>query len=468
MTRSVHFIGICGKGMGAIAAALARQGWQVTGCDESPRPPMSRYLEENRITIKSPCLASDLPSGEAEIVVGKRLPADHEILGALRRQNRGWTSFPSFLSRHFLSRSRNAVVAGGVGKTTTTSMLAHILRHAGHDPDYLVGATPRGFPAPAKLAGAREFVIEGDEYASCSDDPRPKFLHYHPEVVLITNLLEDHPDLYQDMAALSGAFRNLVALLPPRGLLIVPDDDPDALALLRDAACPALKVGYGESADIRIIIREMGSRASLFEVADTLITLPMFGRMNVRNAAMAVMAAGHFGVSPAKAAAALACFEGIQKRQDERVLGTVHLITDKATHPVAIAGLFEAMRQRFPGRRLVSVLQPRATGGKGWIYQSMLPETLAAADLVVLFPAYEHQPKAGQEWKGGAFDTGELARATRARGTRVELASAAGDAAAILGRVIQPGDIVVTTLPEQASALEEAILETLRASTAPG
>ena len=468
MTTHAHFIGICGKGMGAIAAALAREGWHVTGCDENPRPPMSRHLEENGIAIRTPCLANDLPSADAEIIVGKRMPAGHEIFEALRRQNRSWTSFPAFLARKFLCHSHNLVVTGGVGKTTTTSLLAHILRHAGKDPDYLIGATPLGFPAPAKLAGANIFVIEGDEYASCEDDPRPKFLHYHPEVVVITNLLQDHPDLYKDKESLSRAFGSLVALLPFHGLLVVPDDDADATALIDDAACPVLKVGYGDSADVRILLHEMGTDSSRFRIGDTRFELPMFGQMNVRNAAMAAVAAGHFGVPLETAAGALASFAGIQKRQEERLSGEVRIIIDKATHPVAIAGLFEAVRQRFPGRRLISVLQPRATGGKNWIYQAMLPDTLAGADHVVLFPAYEHQAKDGRQWEGGAFDTPDLARATRTKGTPVELASDPGDTVGILTRVIQSGDVVVVTLPEQATELEMAIVDAFRPSAVRG
>jgi UDP-N-acetylmuramate: L-alanyl-gamma-D-glutamyl-meso-diaminopimelate ligase len=461
MNRSVHFIGICGKGMGAIAGALAREGWKVTGCDENPRPPMSRHLEEAGIHITSPCRAEDLPEDDAEIIVGKRMPSDHPILTTLLARKKAWLSFPAFLSRHFLSNSRNAVVAGGVGKTTTTSLLSHILRHAGHDPDYLIGAQPRGFPAPAKLAGAGTFVIEGDEYASCGDDPRPKFLHYHPEVAVVTNLLEDHPDLYANKEALSNAFRALVALLPPRGLLVLPDDDADALALARHAASPFKRVGFGENADPRIVVREMTPEASGFLLGETVVDLPMSGRMNVRNAAMAMVAAGHFGVGASTAAAALSSFKGIEKRQESRTIGAVQMITDKATHPAAIAGLFEAVRQRFPGRRLVSILQPRATGGKGWIYQSHLPGTLSAADLVVLFPAYEHQPQPGREWNGGAFDMEELARATRSTGTKVEQAAGIGDTTTLLPRILESGDVIVLSLPEQAAALESAVTETL-------
>ncbi|MFM7180960.1 MAG: UDP-N-acetylmuramate--L-alanine ligase [Verrucomicrobiales bacterium] len=461
MTRAVHFIGICGKGMGALAAALHREGWKVTGCDENPRPPMSSYLEEAGIHIDSPCCAENLPDDGAEIIAGKRIPSDHPILTALLARQGSWSSFPAFLSKHFLSRSRNAVVAGGVGKTTTTSLLAHILRHAGLDPDYLIGAKPFGFPSPAKLAGAGTFVIEGDEYASCGDDLRPKFVHYHPEVAVITNLLEDHPDLYENMDMLATAFRAFVALLPTHGLLVLPDDDADALALARHAACPVKRIGFGESADIRIIVREATPGSSGFLIEGTAVDFPMSGRMNVRNAAMAMVAAGHFGIHASTSAAALSCFEGIEKRQESRAIGSLHLITDKATHPAAIAGLFEAIRQRFPGRRLVSILQPRATGGKAWIYQSQLPETLSAADLVVLFPAYEHQPEPGREWKGGAFDMEELAQATRTTGTRVEQAAGISDTASLLPRILESGDVIVLSLPEQAAALDSEVKKTL-------
>lgn len=461
MSRSVHFIGICGKGMGALAGALAREGWRVSGCDENPRPPMSRHLEEIGIPIQSPCRADVLPGADAEIIVGKRIPSDHAILVALREQGREWSSFPSFLARNFLSRSRNAVVAGGVGKTTTTSLLAHILRQAGLDPDYMIGAQPHGFPAPAKLAGADIFVIEGDEYASCGDDPRPKFLHYHPEVTIVTNLLEDHPDLYPNMESLSAAFRALVELMPAHGMLVLPDDDADALTLAGYAACPAKTVGFGQAAEVQIFVREATPQFSVFQCAGAEVRLPLGGRMNMRNAAMALVAAAHFGVSPATTAAALSRFEGIEKRQEMRTFGTIELVVDKATHPTAIAGLFEAVRQRFPGRRLVSILQPRATGGKGWIYQRQLPGTLSGADLSLLFLAYEHQPEPGREWSGGAFDMEELAHATRMLGTRVEVASGIFDAATMLPRFIEAGDVIVLTLPEQAAALERAITDVL-------
>ncbi len=449
--------------MGAIAGALARAGWQVTGSDENPKPPMSTYLAGLSIPVTSPCSADIPPPKGARIVVGKRLPDDHPLLLRLQRDGRAWTSFPAFLSEHFLRNSRNVVVAGGVGKTTTTSMLAWILEKTGRSPDYLIGGQPKGLVDPARFAGAEVAVLEGDEYASSGEDPRPKFLHYHPEVVVVTNLLEDHPDLYDGLPALQKAFADLVGLLPTDGLLVLPDDDPAALSLAKEARCPVVTTGFSKTAEVEILPLETLPGRSVFRLDETEISLPMCGRMNMRNAAMAVLAARFFGVAFGESAQALASFGGVGKRQDARQFGQVDMVIDKATHPQAIAGLFDSLRQRYPGRRLVSFLQPRATGGRGWVYQREFPATLVRADLVILFPAYEHQPKAGQSWPGGPFEMGELATTTRQLGGLVEECPDMESIAPLIGRVICPGDVVVVSVPEQAEELREALAAALGA-----
>ena len=457
MNHSSHFIGICGKGMGAIAGALARAGWKVTGCDTNPQPPMRDYLQGLGITICTPCEPAHLPPEGTEIVVGKRVPDDHSVLEHLRRAGRSWHSFPGFLAKHFLRHSRNTVVAGGVGKTTTTSMLAWIFEQAGLAPDYLIGGLPRCFAHPARFEGSAHAVIEGDEYASCGNDPRPKFLHYHPGVVIVTNLLEDHPDLYDGMDALQRAFEELVGLLPRDGLLVLPDDDRVAAGLAGVAACPVATIGFTAGAGWHIEKRENRPDRSVFRFDGTTVHLPMCGGMNMRNAAMAMAAARHFGVAPALAAEALADFCGVLNRQDSRAIGTVEMVTDKATHPHAVKALIVSLRQRFPGRRLVCFLQPRATGGRNWVYQREFPGALAGVDHLLVSAAYEHQPKAGQTWSGGTFDVAKLAAETRRLGVPVDEANGTAELEPLFARVLRPGDVVMVLVPEQARALTEDI-----------
>ena len=229
--KRLHFVGICGKAMGGIAAALATEGWRVTGSDEKCYQPMMGFLSSRGIRVSTPYSAGNVPTDADLVVVGKRVATENPELLHVVGHGPAYCSFPQFLHHQFLRHSRNAVVTGGVGKTTTTSMLAWILEDAGQRPDYLIGGLARNFPAPARFSGGRFAVLEGDEYASCFDDPRPKFLHYQPEVGVITNIVEDHPDIYRNLGEVCQAFSDFIALLPPHGALILADDDEAGVKL---------------------------------------------------------------------------------------------------------------------------------------------------------------------------------------------------------------------------------------------
>jgi UDP-N-acetylmuramate: L-alanyl-gamma-D-glutamyl-meso-diaminopimelate ligase len=350
-------------------------------------------------------------------------------------------------------------VAGGVGKTTTSALLTWILEHAGKQPDYLVGGVPRDLPHPARFTGSALAVLEGDEYASCFDDPLPKFRHYVAHVALVTNLLDDHPDLFANREAMFTVFADWIKTLPPEGCLVLPDDDADALALRDYAPCRAVTIGFGETADQKITAVRLADAGSRFCFAGRDFFLPMFGKMNVRNAAMAIFAAEELGVNPGRAAEGLRVFGGIENRQEIQEDGECALVFDKACHPASIRGLFEAVRQRFPGRRLVSVLQPRATGGRQWVYQRELPHTLARADLVILARPYEHKPRPGQTWPGGPFSLEQLVDDLKSGDVPVHTAENAEECQEILRNLHKPGDVIVISLPEQAQALKSALRE---------
>lgn len=459
--RSVHFLGVCGKAMGGIAAALAREGWHVTGSDEKCYAPMDAYLFDSGIAISSPYAARNIPAQTQSVVVGKRVAQSNTELQAVIARSLPHDSFPHFLHQHFLHRSRNAVIAGGLGKTTTTALLTWILEVCGQRPDYLIGGIARNFAHPARFAGAEITVLEGDEYASCFDDPKPKFLHYQPEVAVITNIVEDHPDIFSGEEDLIGAFSSLVELLPPHGLLVIPDDDARAARAAQKAGCPVQTVGWECDEPGRITPVDSGDDGSHFQLMNLNFFVPLCGRMNVRNAAMAVLAASHFGVSPERSAEALGKFQGVENRQEEHCIGESILLTDKATHPQALQALTDALRQRFPGRRLVSVIQPRATGGRNWVYQKELPAVLALFDAVMLTEPYEHRPQQPQVWEKTPFCLDQLAEALEEGCKVTTRARKLEDIPAALEEILMPGDVVVLTAPEQAHALREAVLQVM-------
>jgi UDP-N-acetylmuramate: L-alanyl-gamma-D-glutamyl-meso-diaminopimelate ligase len=186
-------------------------------------------------------------------------------------------------------------------------------------------------------------------------------------------------------------------------------------------------------------------------------SIRLAGRMNVRNAAMAAAAASHFGVVPVTAAAALADFKGVVHRQEVRQAGNCTLISDKASHPVALQALIESVRQMFPYRRVVSVVQPRATGGRNWVYQRELPTALAAADLVILLDAYEHNPDPGRVRPHNPFSVDLLAADLSKNKVEPVLVSGPDELPAALAAHLREGDVIVLTLPEQSSGLVTVI-----------
>jgi UDP-N-acetylmuramate: L-alanyl-gamma-D-glutamyl-meso-diaminopimelate ligase len=447
--------------MGAVAVALFRAGYQITGSDEDAYSPMPDLLRTAGIRVAMPYSATNIPADVDLVVVGKRIrETNSELQGAIAG-GLPCCSFPSLLHRLYLNRSRNAVVTGGVGKTTSAAMLAWILEFAGSRPDYLIGGRARNFEAPARFAGAEFAVVEGDEYASGFDDPRPKFMHYRPTIGVVTNILEDHPDLYSDLDSVEKVFEQFVRLLPASGCLVIPDDDEAAARVASHAKCPSLRVGFSEDANIRITDARYPPGHSCFELEQVTFDLPQSGRMNVRNAAMAAVAALQFGVTYRQSSAALARFLGVDNRQERQRIGGYVVVSDKASHPVALRALFEAIRQDYPARRILSVIQPRATGGRNWIYQRDLPDSLARADRVLVIAAYEHNPEPDRAWTGGAFSTELLVSDLARRGRSATAVAAFGELPGILAADLRPDDVIIVTAPEQARGLLPLVEETL-------
>jgi UDP-N-acetylmuramate: L-alanyl-gamma-D-glutamyl-meso-diaminopimelate ligase len=449
--------------MGAVALALSRAGWRVTGSDEGAYPPMSELLKEQGIKVMMPFDPANIPVTAELIVVGKRVRDNNPELRHAIAEGLQYCSFPALLRRLFLDRSRNAVVAGGLGKTTTTAMLAWVLEDAGQSPDYLIGGLARNFEVPARFAGAYLAVMEGDEYASCFDDPQPKFMHYRAEVAIVTNVVEDHPDLYPDIRAVEDSFAKLVRSLPSSGCLVIPDDDEHAARIGALCTCRSARVGFSLEADHRITDLRFSPSASRFRLGKTDFVLPLCGRMNVRNAAMAAVAAAHFGIPYPSSADAIARFAGVLNRQQRLVLGRYTVVTDKASHPTALRALFEATRQEYPGRRIVSVILPRGTGGKNWIYQRHLPSALAKTDRVLVLGAYEHNPEPKRTWEAGPFSTDSLISDLADRGVPAASITNCNDLPDTLRNCLAPDDVIVLSVPEQATELLAAIESALEA-----
>jgi len=428
--------------VGGLAIALKKSGVGVSGSDAYQFPPMPEALRAAGISVRGSWAAAHVPRRVAAIVTGAGIARGNvEYEEALDRGVPVWNT-TAFLEHYFLrDATRNVVVAGTKGKTTTTAMLAWILRHAGLDPDHLIGGQVRGDWERLRLRGADVTVLEGDEYWCAPGDPVPKFLRYHPRDLVITNVSYDHRDIFPTRTAYADAFRKVVDLVPGKGSLTVNADDPGALALLGRTATPALAVGFSRRADRRITRLRAGASKTEFRLHQTPFRLDLGGTMNVRNAALAAVAAGRMGVSLINAATALAAFPGVDGRQELLAVdGRTAVYQDDAYLPMAVQGLLEAIRQRHRSQRIVFFFVPRYTGGRDAWCQRELPDCMVEADVAVVASALEPvvPPK--------PFDHRRLCRELRQRGLDAHPVLNITKMARLAERLCRPGDVVVISL----------------------
>ena len=223
--RHIHFLGICGTAMGAVAAAMRIQGYTVTGSDEKVYPPMSTFLAEKGIALREGYRAENIPSGADLIVVGNALSRGNPEVEAVLNRKLYYLSLPETLKLFFLRGRHNLVVTGTHGKTTTSSLLAWILQEAGLAPAYMIGGIANDLRQGCSLHDSKYVVLEGDEYDTAFFDKRSKFLHYLPELVIINNVEFDHADIFRDLDEIKLSFRRLLNVVPETGMVLINGDD---------------------------------------------------------------------------------------------------------------------------------------------------------------------------------------------------------------------------------------------------
>ncbi len=442
MAEHFHFIGICGTAMGSVAAALREQGHVVSGSDEMAYPPMSDFLAERGVRVSAGFSSANLPQVERlTVVVGNAISRGNpELEDALNRKLL-YKSLPEILKERFLQGRHNLVVTGTHGKTTTTSLLAWILETAGFAPGYLIGGLPLNFGQGACLRPSKYFAIEGDEYDTAFFDKRSKFLHYLPELLIVNNIEFDHADIFGSIDEIKLSFRRLVNIVPSGGMILLNADDSNALEIVREARAPIVEVGLGPGAAARISDIEHGPQGSSFTLHGQRFVVAQHGEFNVRNAAMCICAARFYGVPTDAVTRALGTFQGVKRRQEIRgEAGGRLVIDDFGHHPTAIGATLEAIRHRWPERRLWAVFEPRSNTSRRAVFQHALPEALAHAHGVVLAPVARPEQLAAEE----RLDVGRVVDDLRARGIDAHSEDGVNAIVDRLCSCTRAGDAIVT------------------------
>jgi UDP-N-acetylmuramate: L-alanyl-gamma-D-glutamyl-meso-diaminopimelate ligase len=383
--KKFHFIGICGTAMGSVAAALRERGFAVTGSDESVYPPMSTFLESKGIALRADYRPENIPEDAEVIVIGNAMKRGNPEVEAVLNRKLYYVSLPEVLKELFLRGRHNLVVTGTHGKTTTTSLLAWILKGAKLDPGYVIGGIPTNLGQGARLNDSKYFVIEGDEYDTAFFDKRSKFVHYLPELVIVNNIEFDHADIFDDLEQVKKSFRHVIRIVPQNGMVLLNGDDPNCVEVAKESSAPILEIGFSKNCAQRISNAAYAADGSSFSLGEEAFEIPLVGEFNVRNAAMAISAARFYGVSLANIRKALKSFKGIARRQEVRgEVGGITVIDDFAHHPTAIRETIRALQHRYPGSRIWAVFEPRSNTTRRAVFQQELPDALKLADGVFI------------------------------------------------------------------------------------
>jgi len=388
--HSIHLMGICGTGMGTLAAMLQEAGYRVRGSDQNVYPPMSTLLASKGIHLIQGYRPENLQPPPDLVVVGNVIRRDNPEAQAVLHRGLPYCSMPQALGRFFLNSAQSLVVAGTHGKTTSSALLTWMLTVAGLDPGSLVGGIMINFGQSHRLGHGAYFVVEGDEYDTAFFDKGPKFLHYQPWGVVLTSVEFDHADIFPDLEAVENAFRRLLAIIPAEGLLVVNADDPGASRLSREARCRIITYGLRKSAEFQAAEAEYAVGATRFRVQgpegfDARFTSPLAGAHNLSNALGLIALARELGVGAESIQQALTTFKSVRRRQEVRgEPGGITVIDDFAHHPTAVQVTLEALRPFYGGRRLWALFEPRTNSSRRKVFQEQYAGAFDAADLVLI------------------------------------------------------------------------------------
>ncbi|MDE2174435.1 MAG: UDP-N-acetylmuramate:L-alanyl-gamma-D-glutamyl-meso-diaminopimelate ligase [Betaproteobacteria bacterium] len=454
----IHILGICGTFMGGLAALAKESGHRVTGCDAQVYPPMSTQLQQLGIELVEGYGADQLALRPDLWVIGNVVSRGNALMEAILDAGQPYISGPQWLAEHVLQGRWTLAVAGTHGKTTTTSMLAHILDVAGLNTGFLIGGVPLDFGTSARL-GQDFFVIEADEYDTAFFDKRSKFVHYRPRTAVLNNLEFDHADIFPDLAAIETQFHHLVRTVPRSGQLVV-NARSYALQRVLTRGCWSEVVRFddeengwsAQGGEQQFEVRLRGKRVGEVRWSQT-------GAHNRSNALAAIAAAQHAGVFADEACAALCSFQGVKRRMELRgTAGGVQVIDDFAHHPTAIATTIAGLRHRMQADshaasgRILAVFEPRSNTMKLGAMKALLPGALADADLSFGYAG-------GLGWN--------LAEALQPLGDKAQAFDDLGALVAAVVAAARPGDRVLVMSNGGFGGVHDKLLQALQARDLP-
>ncbi|MCB0770096.1 MAG: peptidoglycan synthetase [Flavobacteriales bacterium] len=379
--KNIHFIAIGGSAMHNLAIALHRKGYEVTGSDDEIfEPSRSRLFNLGLLPDRMGWDPGNIHAGIDAVILGMHARADNPELIKAKELGVPVFSYPGFFYEQTKQKTR-VVIGGSHGKTTITSMIVHVLRHAGVDFDYLVGAQLDGFDCMVKLGGSSGVaIIEGDEYLASALEQVPKFHLYRPDIALISGIAWDHINVFKTFESYVDQFRLFIEAIEPGGKLVYCKEDPEVVKLAESDSVGARSIPYGVPRHriengVTILLTEHGE-----------VPLRVFGSHNLQNMEGARHVCNLLGIGDLEFHRAIATFHGAAKRL-ERIGGNAQraVFKDFAHSPSKLKATVQAVREQFPGRQLVACMELHTFSSLSEDFLDQYAGCMDAADRAVVF-----------------------------------------------------------------------------------
>ena len=477
--RHYHLIGIGGTAMASLAGLLKAAGHTVTGSDENVYPPMSTQLQELGISYREGYGPDNLEPIPDVVVVGNAISRGNPELEAVLNRKLFYTSAAAVIKEEFIRGRHSLAVAGTHGKTTTASILAWVLESAGLNPSFLVGGVVENFGSSFRLTDSSFFVIEADEYDTAYFDKGPKMWHYLPDIAVVNNIEFDHADIYRDEIAYRFAFERFINLIPQNGTLVAGWESPIVRELAEKSFAPIESFGIQGTGDrgqgtgeqrelsppprwLATDVEFTADRTHFTVLHDAAewgrVETPLAGAFNVRNCMAAVAAADAVGADREGVREGLRSFRSVRRRMEVR--GTVRGITvidDFAHHPTAVRETIDAAKQRYAGRRIIAVFEPRSYTAQRHEFQDAYRRAFGGADEIILAGLF-HPERYTQET---ALHPQEMTAAWRTEGKRADYIPEPDEIVRTLAPRLKDGDVVLIMSNGGFGGIHEKLLRAL-------
>jgi UDP-N-acetylmuramate: L-alanyl-gamma-D-glutamyl-meso-diaminopimelate ligase len=387
MIKKIHLIAACGTGMGTLACILKQMGYDVSGSDQNVYPPMSDFLEEKGIELFNGYDASNIDHKPDLVIIGNAVTKHNVEAQAVLKSGIPYLSMPQAVNKFIAKDKKIILVTGTHGKTTTSSIMAHILYAAGMDPSFMIGGILKDYNSSFRIGSGEYMVIEGDEYDTAFFDKGPKFMHYDPTITIMTGVEFDHADIFTGIDHIKSVFSDFVKKIEHKSHIIAFDDNENLKQVLKGSS--ALVETYGQNAQWSFTNHTQRASKTYFDVhgPDTLYSFEtgMVGQHNLFNCLACIAAANKIGISYEHIKDALKTFSGIKRRQEIRgIKNGITIMDDFAHHPTAVRETIKAVKPFYKDGRVIAVFEPRTNTSMRNFFQQTYPDSFIDADLVCI------------------------------------------------------------------------------------